>query len=468
MTKRRGFAWPAGLLVVVVVGIAVAVGVSNQKAQPQEPPSPSTQVAALPSASPTPSRTQVPATTIPTATPAPSPIPIPTPTRNPGPIPTPRTPEPSRPPEPTPTPDPLASPTGLQWDVALPKLKGTQHYLEPIAWSGGFAALDDRIQSQARLWLSPDGHHWTRYRLPFWPTVFGTQVVAFHDGLVLARISQVGITGFRFEVWMSGDGKTWQQRGSIATAAETPGYVASGELVALGDRLAVYGYIGPYNSGGVHPASTAATAAQSELGQWVWTSADGRSWRRQRVQGVGTDGVGISGWTDQGFVGIRGNGSRGWLVRSPDGIHWKTIAPLPAKVDLDSPAELVATASGYVLAADTLERGECCQLTVWHVSRSGVFTQILEQFHWEANGLAADGATVVVTSYEYHGLEARTDPLALVSRDGGKSFALSAGWPALQGTDCLREVAVNHGTVVAAGGCDVTSGPALLVTDVMP
>lgn len=342
-----------------------------------------------------------------------------------------------------------------------------RHRLTPIVWRGGFAALDVGVRADSALWLSTDGHIWVAQPLPFQPTELGTSLVAFRDSLVLGDQHYAG-SDMRFEFWTSADGTRWRHAGSLRLNARTPGYSAWGDLVALRDRLAVYSYIGPAGSGGARPAGAAAETAQAEppasneLGMWAWTSSDARSWTRHRVTGIGTDYVSVYRDT-QGYVGVRSFIERPWLVRSSDGIHWFTVARMPKTVILNRGFTFAATRDGYLMAAEA-RTTKGVNLTIWHVSRSGRFTRVFRQLGRDAAGMAVHGSLVVVTSFPDRSTDSGR-ALALVSTDDGRSFELSAGWPALEITDCVRDVVIAGHTVVAGGGCHVRGGPALLVAD---
>jgi hypothetical protein len=436
---RRVGAWPAGLIVTVVIGIAVAVAVAGQK--------------------PTPSPTAPPqASLVPSSSPAVPPISTATPTRS------------TTGAGPSPTASPTAGapvPTGIRWDQALGSLGLHRHFLQPIAWEGGFAALDDRTLRRTRLWLSADGHSWTARRLPFHATGFGTELLAYRDSLVTAQ-RHGDIRSTRFDVWLSGDGTRWEHRGSVATSAATPGFVSGGNLVALGERLAVIGYVGPNTCCGARPGQPAPgrAIARTELGTWAWISDDGRSWERTRIRGVGTDPMGVFGRTDAGYVGVRNDGTAAWIIHSADGLHWTSFAQVPPEVDLDGYWLVAPTADGYVLAADTGDQSPSgYDMTVWRVSPDGAFSRVLEQADRQLSGLAAQGQTVVVLSDEFHAADPRTGATALVSSDGGATFDVSAGWPDMAATDCLHSVVIRERVAVAGGGCEVQDGPSLYVAD---
>ena len=93
-------------------------------------------------------------------------------------------------------------------------------------------------------------------------------------------------------------------------------------------------------SGGLHTDSGIASidgdaAAQQPPygGVLVWTSPDGSRWSRHRVSGF-TDSEGYA-YLDQvapdGADGLLATrlGSEAAVLRSPDGIHWTVLAPLP-------------------------------------------------------------------------------------------------------------------------------------------
>jgi hypothetical protein len=120
--------------------------------------------------------------------------------------------------------------------------------------------------------------------------------------------------------------------------------------------------------------------------------------------------------------------------------------------------ELVASGNGYVLAGDTgvtrgTPDGRGPRLTIWQVSSDGAFTEVFDRPGWQLNSLAARGATVITAGQEYRASQADQRALALVSSDGGATFAISAGWPALAESSCFGPVAIHARTAVAAIGC---------------
>jgi hypothetical protein len=139
-------------------------------------------------------------------------------------------------------------------------------------------------------------------------------------------------------------------------------------------------------------------------------------------------------------------------------------------VDLSSVVEFVASGDGYVLAADTHDargapNGRGPHLTIWQVSRDGAFTEVFDRVGWQVESLASDGAAVVMVGEDYNESDALRDALALVSTDGGATFAISAGWPGMAATKCLGPLAIHGHTAVAGSECGIEGAPEILVAD---
>ena len=381
----------------------------------------------------------------------------------------------------TPPPDPLAAGTGVRWDVALGSL-GDRRRLSPIAWSGGFAALDANVDRHHRMWLSADGRSWTSHGLPRPLNARGTTLLAFRGSLVLVDVSYV-VRGSVYDIWMSRDGLTWAQRTTLSTLAALPNDVEFGSMMALGNRLALFSYISPQGSGGARPASidgayqlspryprdgaamSRGAPILSERGMYLLTSSDGRAWTRQRMKGVAHDFINVFSAEPGSVDGIREIGSRFWLVHSRNGIRWQAVAPLPQQIGEGDIFTLVATTDGYVLSADTGEAHALAgpALTVWRVSRGGTFTQVFDRVQWGGTGLEASGATVVITGNASSRAERA---FALVSTDSGATFQISAGWPAMQSAaGCFGAVAIRDGTAVASSACTIDPSSTLLVAE---
>jgi hypothetical protein len=369
---------------------------------------------------------------------------------------------------------------GLRWEEGLPSLGDDWRGLEPIAWSGGFAALESVFGEVSAVWVSTDGFRWASQELPGTPSE-NVSLVAFRDGLVLSDI----LGDYRhptFRLRHSTDGRNWKLLGQVGIDPETPGYVGGGNLTAIGDRLALIAYIGPDTCCGALPAHdstgsgwpnsghAAAAPGTDELGMWAWTTDDAITWTKERMRGLGNDGLSVMTPAARGFVGIREHVPENWLVQSADGIEWHRIGTLPPDVNLYSAVQLQATDDGYVLAADTAEsrgavRGAGPHLTIWRVSLDGTFTEVFDRTGWQLLGLAARGSTVLMTGHDYSPFVQGQHALALVSRDAGASFELSAGWPAMTAGRCLGGVAFHGRTVIASAACGVRSAPEILVGD---
>jgi hypothetical protein len=222
------------------------------------------------------------------------------------------------------------------------------------------------------------------------------------------------------------------------------------------------------SSRGTHIGGYAGSAQLSEERMWAWTSTDGHSWRLQRLRGVGQDLLTIHSASANGFVGIRmGRRTEPRIVVSADGVSWRRLVRLPAEVTLDSVVHLVATHDGYILAADTYRARKSTGpfLDAWTIGRDGSMVRVLEQARWQLLGLAVGRSTVVVTGQAYTQFRSDSRAAAFISLDAGRSFALSAGWPATRSTPCLESVAVRDKTIVAMASCADAAAPELLVAE---
>lgn len=351
----------------------------------------------------------------------------------------------------------------MRWDVGIESLGDNFQQLRPIAWSKGFAALEDRNGRARALWISADGRTWTTSRLPV--TVGYSAVLALDDRLVLIE-THMNTRGSRIVVWSSSDGRHWKRQSEIPAFARTPGYFAGASVIVLRNRLALVGFVGPYSCcGGARPGNA---AGRGENGMWIWTSSDGVSWTRQRMRGLGDDSLGFITRGAGGYLGIRAGPRGNSIARSSDGVRWETLGPVPADVDLSSVVEFVASGDGYVLAADTGDtrgglNGRGPRLTIWQVSRDGVFTEVFDRAGWQVISLASDGAAVVIVGEDYNEHDELRNALALVSTDAGETFTVSAGWPGMAASKCLGPVTIHHHTAVASGACGVRTAPEILV-----
>ncbi len=363
----------------------------------------------------------------------------------------------------------------MRWDVGLAGFGDRRAVDPPIAWHGGFADTEGKF-NDLHLLISPDGSAWREAAIPF-SDKHGFDMVAFRSGLVLADHHPV-FQGMRYGIWMSGDGFNWRYLGSVTTRAMTLGYDIGGALVALGDRLGILAFIGPpVGDGGVRPggagvagvgeprATGGAAVGTDEIGTWAWTSADGRTWQRQRVIGAGTQGIQRMVVGPDGFAGFHSGFDTGPLMHSNDGINWTRLAALPDAIDPSTVGYLAATDDGYVVVTLPYApaQGDRPFFSIWRVSKDGVFTHVLDRPHAELIDIQASGPVVVITANE--GDFAPELPFgigfALVSTDSGATFQLSAGWPAMRSAGCLSSAAIHDRVVIAGTGCN-PDGPAFL------
>lgn len=433
MTRR----WPFGLVTVVVIAIAVAIAVGSQGAKPPGATSTISTTATLPpTAGPS---------ALPTARPTATPI---------------STPEPP----PSQSPDPLASPTGMRWEVALEKSRQpSTGSFYPVAWSGGFVALDEGRQRMEGMWLSADGHRWRSRALPFRGSELGTWAMPLERGLALINNHGNLITA-GFDIWTSTDGREWVQLGGLSIVPKDPKNQVQASIFVVRNQFVVVATIGRMLCCGLGPsplaaaASTsraqvrlrmAATAAATEDGQWVYLSDDAVTWERHRVRGARS--LGSITWADGAYEGIAFGPDGLTITRSADLIEWEMVAPLPVDMDPDGPHQLVRTTDGYVLMGDTgYARGTTTgpHMTLWTIDGEGAATEVFDREGWGPGDVASVASTVVVVGYEFSEHDELARPLALVSVDGGSTYELSAGWPGMVGGR-FSSVAIADGAVVA-------------------
>jgi hypothetical protein len=364
----------------------------------------------------------------------------------------------------------------LAWDVAI-EAKVPFKYVEPIAWHGGFAALDWRDRDPLKLLVSADGRNWSHRRLPVHEKRPNLTLLAFRRGLVLAHGVVVNGHG-GYQIWFSRDGISWARRGAVAPTARTPGYGLGGRLLVVRNRLAYLAFIGPPNgSGGARPGTWAESAAavgsgsaspRGERGTWAWTSSDGVSWKRERARGLGRAYVGRLTSTERGLAGFLMRGHV-WLVESADAVSWHKTAFVPTAIS-ESLGGYTGTEEGFIFAEQQLAprpRAEWPHLRLWRVTQSRGFSLVADAALSEIWGIASVASTIVVAAAYGDGAADPGRPFVLVSNDGGATFEKSQGWPALEGTHCLVHPVIAGRTVVVAAGCP-TPGAALLIVADLP
>ena len=419
----------------------------------------------------TPLATSTDAATAVSSTPATAPAtgPISTPATGPASLPSPApTVGPTTVPAPTPTTG--LSQTGPEWQVALDGFSATGIGLsQPIRWHGGFAVLEQVAETTTALWTSADGRHWASQPLPFRPVGTVRDLLPYRDGLALAQFVSSGRDN-RFDIWTSADGKVWQNAGGATLDHEANDLHFSASVVSVGDGLAVIativrgiccGVVSPPGSlaagvliGGAGQSSAGEPSADPAVGVFAWTSPNGVRWTKHRLQGFGTDSLSVIGTLQGDLLAVRHQPVLR-LVRSPDAVHWTSVAALPGVVDPDSSLEIGSVQGRLIIAADTAVHGT--NVTIWSGAPHDSWSQVLLRQGWEVHSIAVDGGTAILGG-DFAG------PFALVSRDGGSTWEEGGAFRGV-GSNCDAWVALAGETAIAVLNCGGGQTPRVLVAD---
>lgn len=353
---------------------------------------------------------------------------------------------------------PLAGPTpsGPAWTAGV--LTGGRGTLEQIVrWRGGYAALGHDVdpsgwQPRWRLWTSTDGRTWNAvWRQPPGLTrdIEMARIIGHRGGLTVVA----GVTS-GLAVWRSKDGRRYRRLPDQPGLRRPPRLIGPSEYsFGLGSLTASRGRLRVAGSWRYHDCLSGCP-----LWDVTWTSADGRTWRRTATPVRTSDGAFStpvvttpSGYAAMGAGWCRPDADetvcRHALWRSRDGVRWRPMAG--ANVQDRAPVALAtdrATGRMLLLVSGRDEPAP------------GLFTLDADGWRtvdvpfplgWSGAGIAVSGDTIVLTGSRWFGTDdVRAE--AIVSVDGGASWSVSAGWPAL--FDGVSAPLIAEDLIVAGAG----------------
>ncbi len=334
------------------------------------------------------------------------------------------------------------------WQQARSSDGSTLAFADIVATDEGFVALGWRQGSARRgedvfapTWRSADGATWHPGEpIPLPDGARTNQLVALGDELYA-----VGMDGTHLAVWRSTESGAWHRLKDRASFAANPPGTGRRFGADITDVVAGHGRI-------VVSGDYWTLVADPEVDPVVWSSTDGRRWRRSHETLPPPDnGIHDLAVTPSGFIGLVGtnaptdcaNGSeRSLILRSTDGRSWERstrrafgcgasdviFEPVSGRTYALGDAPDVDGISAVVLASDDLR--------TW----SEVYRPPSE---WEgqpwspsAQGIESVGGTVVIVGDASWGGDRDGGTVwAAVSTDG-ETWQLSADWP--QG-DGMRE-----------------------------
>ena len=341
-------------------------------------------------------------------------------------------------------------------------------FLDVVGIDSGFAALGWKQGSARRgdeeyapTWRSEDGATWHSAEPISLPDGARVSRLAMLDGDLFA----IGMEGTHLAVWRSSEDGAWHRlRDRPSFAADPPG---TGRRFGadISDVAAGHGRI-------VVSGSYWTLVADPEVEPVIWTSADGRRWRRSYQTLPRPDnGIHELAVTPSGFVGLVGTsqpsdcasgGESSLALTSTDGRSWRRATRRPFGCGVR--AITYDTGSGryyalaeapdidgsfvVVLASDDLRtwsevyrpprawEGQPWSPSAWGIDSAGGYLVVVGDASW---GGGRDGGTV----------------WTLVSTDGD-TWQLTADWP--QGDGRFDEVqgwAVGEPRLVVATGAGV-------------
>ena len=335
----------------------------------------------------------------------------------------------------------------------------------PITWDGRFWALETYADAtppdgaagsatwhDAGVWESVDGASWVRHPLPA-AMIGQLTLLPWRRGIAIieeVRTRSAGVR-WRFRVWMSTDGARWHRSGGLdlrATGAlrgcgfgRTAVTTAGDHLVAVADCVLFVGAGGDIGPGYRSQASAlvaSATPIPATIPTYTWTSSDGRSWTRHRVDVRSGHRVNDPWLSEVRAVGdgmavLTGERQRR-LLWSTDGVRFQTVADLP---DARNPVDDVdATVDGrgtprtwWILMDDVsaAQPGHGAPGAVSRLAPDGTWQVTLRTVWPEQVDIAADGDRLVVVEAAQagtgaaRGVEVRTS----TSIDQGSTWATS-------------------------------------------
>jgi hypothetical protein len=379
----------------------------------------------------------------------------------------------------------------IAWTPVAGPLGGTVPDLSvrartPIAWHGGFAALETATYFHLdvhghpsvtwpgpAVWTSTDGMDWTRAEVPG-RVADELTLLSWRDGLAIVERRDIrapsrrpiGFSDWRFRVWSSADGARWRRHGDLILRPEgalRDCALYDPQVVTAGDRLVVattcYQEFGAGGSSGPSNGRVALTQRvdAAAIPVFAWSSADGRRWTRRLVTRIREQGA-----TFVGFRPVQGGATvslaEPWRIRwSRDGRRWRDIGGFPRDGDVRwfgaeplDPGGSRWIATGQPGAVDHDPTGgldpEPDHRTIWLRDADGPWWELAGEEGWAATSVAIDGSTVVVGIQDAPAtLRSRVDEYRLlVSRDGGMTWTDVTTSLDLPASRCGIELHASH------------------------
>jgi hypothetical protein len=240
--------------------------------------------------------------------------PSPSPTASPSPTPAPASPSPATSPSASPTAAPKAIEAAFRPVPAQKSVDRTS--MSHVAWTGTrFVAVGSGPGNRGAVMDSMDGKRW-RLQSGLRPKAPLNRVAAGPLGVVA-----LGTVGERPAAWVSRDGVAWDTKAHLL-----PGKVRSDRTLQVTDVAA-----GPdgWLAVGREDPRCMTDCGTLPVRAWIWTSADGRTWRRVADQrSLAGGGMNAVTWTGERYVaGGDANGTAA-IWTSSDGRTWTRV---PAK-----------------------------------------------------------------------------------------------------------------------------------------
>lgn len=204
-------------------------------------------------------------------------------------------------------------------------------------------------------------------------------------------------------------------------------------------------------------------------GLLVWSSEDGRSWRRRsnhafRGRG-GYASIDLLVKTPIGLLATSGGPTK--VLASADGIEWREVADVPPYSEWGGSEGLAWAGDTVVFASDDDSPGGRSmgnRLGVWRLEADGTWSKVMDMQAAFTRRLVVAGSTLLVVGDSW---DAQGDgwPWLAVSHDGTRTWDADLSWVGSR-SSCLGDTA-GRGQRVVARGCRGESGALTLwVTDV--
>jgi hypothetical protein len=264
-------------------------------------------------------------------------------------------------------------------------------------------------QSKSRAWHSTDGLTWTAAKLA-WGAKTSTAGAAQGLAVLGEGFLTIGDAG---DGWTarSPTGETWTVDRKAVDGGKR--WASLYAVTSTPDGAAITGTLGPM-------PGTPVPAKGFEYPQAVWTTTDGKVWKRTSLPDAGTTSAPTAiAATPSGLlaVGAQGHTTSGvadeppalWIA--PDGVRWQSV-PLPF-VDGDSYLRsLTATASGLLLVINEYRDKKAYAATIWSSTDGLTWHQVYKTEPYVASA-----------SYGPLGVVMATDSTLLRSVDDGATWS---------------------------------------------